>query len=65
MSEAKPAAPVRRMAKNTRAVDTVPPDRRLIIEKGGYSPDIEGSTLPPMRRPAAVSPAESSPRPKY
>ncbi len=54
------AAPVRRMAKNTRALETAAPDRRLIIEKAGYSPDIGGSTIrfvPPL---ASIDPAVSS-----
>jgi hypothetical protein len=47
---AEKADPVRRMSKNSRLVDSAPPDRRLIIEKGGYSPDLGGATLPPTRR---------------
>lgn len=49
------ATPARRTAKNTKAVDTAPPDRRLIVEKGGYRPDVGGPTLPPMRRSAKPS----------
>lgn len=37
------------MSKNTSAVDRAPPDRRLILEKGGYRPDVLGKTLPPAK----------------
>jgi hypothetical protein len=29
---------------------SIPPDGRLIIEKGGYRPDVGGRTMPPARR---------------
>jgi hypothetical protein len=47
--------PIQRMSKNTKLVDTAPPDPRLIIEKGGYRPDVGGRTLPPGRRPSKPS----------